>query len=348
MAVRVLAAGCAVAALALAGCGEKEGPGGGRGGGGLTLASPAFEDGGALPREHVPGLGDVPPPLSWSGVPRGTEELALVCGRVEEEGEEPAVHLVAYKIPADARSLDDDSLVHLGTNTWGLMGYGGPSPAKGQVHRYAFTLYALDAPMPEGRGVAARAWPYGRTLEAREDRDRVALGLTLRELAAEMEGHVLAEARLVGRYALLELTSSAFGPGERIPVKYTADGDDVSPPLAWSGVPGSARELALVCDDPDAPAPEPWVHWVLYKIPADRSSLAEGDAGGAVEGTNSFAESGYRGPAPPPGGVHRYRFRIYPLDQPLDLPPGASKAQLLEAMAGHILGEGELVGTYGR
>ncbi|MFP4057270.1 MAG: YbhB/YbcL family Raf kinase inhibitor-like protein [Candidatus Brocadiia bacterium] len=148
---------------------------------------------------------------------------------------------------------------------------------------------------------------------------------------------------------MITLTSAAFDDGEPIPTRYTGEGQDLSPPLAWSGVPDSAQELALICDDPDAPTPKPWVHWVLYKVPADRSSLPEGDAGGAMEGTNDFSKTGYGGPMPPPGhGTHHYEFKLYALDQPLDLQPGATKDQLLEAMEGHIVDEGKLVGTYER
>lgn len=145
------------------------------------------------------------------------------------------------------------------------------------------------------------------------------------------------------------LSSTAFAPGAAIPRKHTGEGEDVSPPLSWEEVPEATREFALICDDPDAPMPQPWVHWVLYKLPSGRTGLAEGDNGGAVEGKTSWGQAGYRGPMPPPGhGVHRYHFRLYALDQQLALEPGASKEQLLTAMEGHILAEAELIGTYER
>ncbi|HID74625.1 MAG TPA: YbhB/YbcL family Raf kinase inhibitor-like protein [Planctomycetaceae bacterium] len=158
----------------------------------------------------------------------------------------------------------------------------------------------------------------------------------------------------------IQLTSSAFAPGEPIPRQYTGEGQDCSPPLAWTGLPEGTGELALICDDPDAPTPEAWVHWVIYKIPPDTTELPEGVAKtaqlsqppGAVQGKNSWPSGqtiGYRGPMPPPGhGVHRYYFRLYALDTPLDVPPGATKAELLQAMEGHILAQGELMGTYQR
>ncbi|MFH1748266.1 MAG: YbhB/YbcL family Raf kinase inhibitor-like protein [Planctomycetota bacterium] len=147
----------------------------------------------------------------------------------------------------------------------------------------------------------------------------------------------------------LVIQTTAFDAGKPIPRKYTGDGEDVSPPLTWTGVPAEAQELALICDDPDAPRPEPWVHWVIYKIPADTTGLPEGVPAGALQGPNSWPTTGYRGPAPPRGhGVHHYHFKLYALDSILDLPPGLTKDQLLQRMAGHIIAEGELVGTYER
>jgi Raf kinase inhibitor-like YbhB/YbcL family protein len=155
------------------------------------------------------------------------------------------------------------------------------------------------------------------------------------------------------------VTSSAFADNQPIPRKYTGDGQDVSPPLAWKNLPAGTRELALVCDDPDAPTPEPWVHWVIYKIPADTAGLPENvhpqpklaAPKGALQGLNSWTSGrtvGYRGPAPPPGKAHRYRFQLYALDAPLELPAEADKKALLRAIEGHVLAEGVLTGTYGR
>ncbi len=158
----------------------------------------------------------------------------------------------------------------------------------------------------------------------------------------------------------LQLTSSAFAQGHAIPKKYTGEGEDVSPPLAWSGVPAGTKELALICDDPDAPTPEPWVHWVIYKLPAGAKGLPEGiprkprlkDPPGALQGKNSWpaAEAtGYRGPMPPRGhGIHHYYFKLYALDCELEAPPGLEKKQLLEKIEGHVLAEGVLMGSYER
>lgn len=162
----------------------------------------------------------------------------------------------------------------------------------------------------------------------------------------------------------IEITSTAFQDSQRIPAKYTGEGDDVSPPLAWKGLPDGTQELALICDDPDAPspkkpAPQPWVHWVISKIPAAAQGLPEDVAkvarpkepAGAVQGKNSWPSEniGYRGPMPPPkSGVHRYFFRLYALDAKLDVEPGLDKRDLLNAMKGHILAEGRIVGTYSR
>lgn len=158
----------------------------------------------------------------------------------------------------------------------------------------------------------------------------------------------------------ITVESAAFAPGATIPQKYTGDGADVSPPLSWSAVPDGTRELALICDDPDAPTPEPWVHWVIYNLPPDTTGLPEGVPTGtrisepvqALQGRNSWTSgttTGYRGPAPPPGhGTHHYHFMLYALDAALDLQPGIDKSALLEAMHGHILAEGEVIGTYSR
>ncbi len=147
----------------------------------------------------------------------------------------------------------------------------------------------------------------------------------------------------------IELVSPAFADGERIPRKYTGEGEDVSPPLRWTGLPEGTRQLALICDDPDAPTPRPWVHWVLWGLDPKLEGLAEGDNGGGVEGVTDFGRPGYGGPMPPAGhGPHRYFFRLYALDAPVDLKPGATKYDLLDAMKGHILDEGVLTGTYER
>lgn len=158
----------------------------------------------------------------------------------------------------------------------------------------------------------------------------------------------------------ISVTSEAFQADAVIPKKFTEDGQDVSPPLSWQNVPAGAKELALICDDPDAPTSEPWVHWLLYKIPANVSELPEGvpdeaelkSPAGARQGLNSWKSGktvGYRGPAPPKGhGVHHYHFHLYALDAPLSLAAKADKKQLLAAMKGHVLAEGEIVGTYQR
>jgi Raf kinase inhibitor-like YbhB/YbcL family protein len=149
--------------------------------------------------------------------------------------------------------------------------------------------------------------------------------------------------------ASLTVTSSAFEAGKQIPRKFTGEGDDISPALSWTGAPPGTKEFALICDDPDAPRPQPWVHWVIYGIPADRTSLGEASKGVGVDGANSWPREGYGGPMPPPGhGVHHYHFKVYALDAPLHLEPGATKEMLLKAMESHIIGRGELVGTYER
>jgi Raf kinase inhibitor-like YbhB/YbcL family protein len=157
----------------------------------------------------------------------------------------------------------------------------------------------------------------------------------------------------------IAITSTAFGSGQPIPTKYTEDGQDVSPPLAWSDAPTGTKQWALICDDPDAPTNE-WVHWVIYGLPASTRSLPEGvktsaqlsEPKGTLQGKNSWPKGrtvGYRGPAPPKGhGLHHYHFKLYALDSASKLSPGLTKSDLLKAIDGHILGVGELVGTYER
>jgi len=150
----------------------------------------------------------------------------------------------------------------------------------------------------------------------------------------------------------IKVVSSAFQEGGMIPADYTCDGKDISPPLSWSGVPEQAVTLALICDDPDAPLGT-WVHWVLYNLPASVRELPAGVppderlANGALQGRNDFRRLGYGGPCPP-GGTHRYYFKLCALDKALDLKPGATKKELLKAMEGHILAEGQLMGRYKR
>jgi Raf kinase inhibitor-like YbhB/YbcL family protein len=149
-----------------------------------------------------------------------------------------------------------------------------------------------------------------------------------------------------------ELSSPAFGPGEPIPVQYTCDGEDASPPLEWDEPPQGTASLALIADDPDAPLGT-WVHWVLYDLPPQTRALPEDVAPdpepsiGGRHGQSGWRRLGYGGPCPP-SGTHRYYFRLYALDQVLDLDPGATKAQLLQAMEGHVMAQAELMGTYAR
>ena len=157
----------------------------------------------------------------------------------------------------------------------------------------------------------------------------------------------------------LEITSTAFKEGEAIPKKYTGEGADVSPPLAWTGVPEGAKELVLICDDPDAPTAEPWVHWVIYKIPADAKGLKEGipqkprltDPAGALQGKNSWPAGqniGYRGPMPPRGPTHRYNFKLYALEAKMSAEPGMDKKAILQEIEHHVVAKGQLMGTYQR
>jgi Raf kinase inhibitor-like YbhB/YbcL family protein len=150
----------------------------------------------------------------------------------------------------------------------------------------------------------------------------------------------------------LNIKSSAFEEGALIPEKYTCDGEDVSPPLSWTQPPKETKSMVLICDDPDAPMGT-WVHWVLFGLSPDTLELAEGISrekevlGGVKQGLNDFRKYGYGGPCPP-GGTHRYFFKLYALDTQVDLNAGATKNEVLNAIKGHILAEGKLMGCYSR
>lgn len=158
----------------------------------------------------------------------------------------------------------------------------------------------------------------------------------------------------------IQVTSTAFSDGEPIPTQYTGEGQDISPPIAWSGVPEGTKELVLICDDPDAPTEEPWVHWVIYKIPAGTDGLPEGvpnvprlkNPSGAFQGKNSWNSGhtiGYRGPMPPSGhGTHHYHFTVYALRVKLTAEPSLSKTAVETDMHEYIIGKGRLTGTYQR
>jgi hypothetical protein len=150
------------------------------------------------------------------------------------------------------------------------------------------------------------------------------------------------------------LTSSAFAGSGRIPARHTCEGEDLSPPVAWSGVPAAARGLLLLCDDPDAPNGK-WHHWALFDIPTATNSLAEGlsksvGTSGMKHGTNDFRTTGYRGPCPPKGhGIHHYHFRLQALDvAKLNVREGATCAEVESAARSHVLAQAELVGLYER
>jgi Raf kinase inhibitor-like YbhB/YbcL family protein len=143
------------------------------------------------------------------------------------------------------------------------------------------------------------------------------------------------------------ITSPAFDHGRPIPQRYTADGDNTSPPLNLDDPPEGTVSFALIVDDPDAPRGT-WTHWVVWDIPASARSIPEGGVpDGAVQGRNSWGRADYGGPAPP-SGTHRYVFKLYALDVVLDLAPETDKAGLLMAMEAHVLGRAELMGTYAR
>jgi hypothetical protein len=186
---------------------------------------------------------------------------------------------------------------------------------------------------------------YGRAIRNIYKMNRLLIALCSLVLGAQMA---------LGQPAKLTVTSAAFEPGQPIPAKYSCQGEDVSPPLKWVGAPTNTLSFALICDDPDAPGGT-WVHWVIYNLPADAPSLPENTPkseflpNGAVQGANSFNKVGYGGPCPPDGKAHRYFFKVYALDKAFNVKKGQlGKEDLLAAMRGHILAQGQLIGTYKR
>lgn len=152
---------------------------------------------------------------------------------------------------------------------------------------------------------------------------------------------------------VLPVLSPVFQEGDTIPTKYTCQGQDISPRLVWREPPTGTQTFALILDDLDAPGGV-FTHWILFNIPSNSRELPEAVptqaqlASGALQGKNDFGKTGYGGPCPPPGRPHRYQFTIYALDDSLDLEAGASKKQVLDAMQGHVLAQGQLTGTYRR
>jgi Raf kinase inhibitor-like YbhB/YbcL family protein len=150
----------------------------------------------------------------------------------------------------------------------------------------------------------------------------------------------------------MELSSAAFEDGGAIPSDYTCDGQDISPALSWSGAPAGTQSFALIVDDPDSPSGD-FTHWIIFNIPADTSALVVAVATAPLsvvveQGENDFGTIDYRGPCPPSGSSHHYCLALYALDITLELEAGATRVQLLDAMAGHVLAQAELVGVYQR
>jgi Raf kinase inhibitor-like YbhB/YbcL family protein len=144
----------------------------------------------------------------------------------------------------------------------------------------------------------------------------------------------------------LKVQSSSFGGHERMPDRHTSNGEDVAPALEWSGAPEGTRAFAIVVHDPDAPLVDGFTHWVAYGIPGDATGIPEG-GGDVAHGTNSLGNTGYNGPAPPPGhGTHHYYFWVYALDDDLQLDPGLDRRALLEQIEDHVIEQQRLVGTY--
>jgi Raf kinase inhibitor-like YbhB/YbcL family protein len=173
-------------------------------------------------------------------------------------------------------------------------------------------------------------------------------GLTMRNaiIAGTAAIFLAAIASFAAGGAKMKITSSAFQQGANIPSKFSCDGANTSPPLEVADAPSGAKSLVLIVDDPDAPSGL-FTHWAVWNISPQASTIAEGSTPKGVQGTNDFGKSGYGGPCPP-SGTHRYYFKIFALDRQLDLPFGAKRGKLDEAMRGHVIAQGELMGRYSR
>jgi len=162
--------------------------------------------------------------------------------------------------------------------------------------------------------------------------------------------------RNIGQAELIQIKSDAFGSGESIPTQYTADGQNVSPPISWHRIAGGIESFALLVEDPDAPTPNPFVHWLAYNIPGWATGIPEAIAHDPqleqphmLQGKNSARKIGYTGCAPPKGdSPHHYHFQLFALDRILGLEPGAGRSDLMKAMKGHVVAAGDLIGTYQR
>jgi Raf kinase inhibitor-like YbhB/YbcL family protein len=203
----------------------------------------------------------------------------------------------------------------------------------------------------------------GSTAESQRQRNDGGPKKTLLQRASELRGANNPEdAKLLATYAdetkssgKLSVTSPAFKHGAPIPPTYSAYGEDVSPPLKWDKVPEGTQSFVVLMEDPDAAKPKPFIHWVLYNLPADTRELRTGipaharvaDIGQPEQGQNSRGSIGYFGPKPPKGDpAHHYHFQVFALDRRLDVPLGAKRADILKAMARHVLAKGEVVGTF--
>lgn len=153
----------------------------------------------------------------------------------------------------------------------------------------------------------------------------------------------------VKQLPLLKVSTEAFRAGDTLPLSATADGENKPPTLTWSGVPSGARSMVVLCEDPDAPLPKPFVHWMVYGLPARDTTLDAPLLAIAQQGKNTLGVPGYTGAAPPPGhGLHHYHFQVFALDTMLDLGPAVGRGALLDAMRGRVVAAGDLVGTYAR
>jgi Raf kinase inhibitor-like YbhB/YbcL family protein len=322
---------------------------------GFVLTSNAFNAGDAIPVKYSQQGANISPPLSWTTAPNGTKSFVLLAEDIE--GTSIIVHWVMFNIPATVHSLAEGIPVQTqlpdgsiqGLNQGRANGFLGPSPPVGTSHRYEFSLFALDA---------SNLSLNGTPLDSSTNRTAV---------ISAMQGHILGVAQTFGTYkrdqsaqnaAGFVLTSSAFKAGDAIPVKYSQQGANMSPPLAWTAAPNGTQSFVMLAEDIEGASII--VHWVMFNIPATVHSFADGIPiqaqlpDGSIQG-NTGAANGYRGPSPPAGTTHRYEFTLFALDQAqlistngTTLNSTAIRADVISAMQGHILGVAQTFGKYQR
>jgi Raf kinase inhibitor-like YbhB/YbcL family protein len=304
------------------------------------------------------GHADIVEMLSKAGGAWSEAELTLAGGRLSRRRRQAAARqgLATSRPRAEGRSLLLLAAAGGCVDTVRpLLEKGADVNAKDGAGKTALMVAALAG----SREIVQMLLDHGADPNVMDELERTALMFA--SLSRQDEVVALLQQKSAGQTAAASLVveSPTLKADQPVPRDYTADGRNMSPPLTWRNLPVGTRQLAVVCEDPDAGNPPPFVHWVIYKIPATAKGLPENipfepgaampaEIAGAIQGVSGFRRPIYRGPAPPPGKVHHYHFIVYAIDADLDLKPGLTRSELLTAMQGHVIAQGELVATYER